>query len=103
MIKHMVLLQFKSGITQEEINTIFFEIAQLKNVIPAMKSYTYGVNCSIEHLNKGFTHGFVMDFEDIIGRNDYVNHPEHNRVAQQVILPVLEHGFDSVIVFDYEF
>lgn len=103
MVKHIVLFQFKSGITQEEINRVFYELGQLKSWIPAMKNYSYGANCSPEQLNKGFTHGFVMDFNDVKGRNDYVNHPEHNRVALEIILPVLEHGFDSVVVLDYEF
>lgn len=98
MVKHIVLLQYKSNITEEEINLVYQQLASL----PTVRHFTSGANCSIEQLNKGFTHGFIIEFDDIEGRNAYLNHPEHQRIALEVLLPLLENGFESALVLDFE-
>ena len=102
MIKHLVLLQFKSSLEVSEINDICKQFKALIKVIPSIKQFSYGKNCSPEKLNKGITHAFVIEFDDIPGRDAYLNHPEHIRLAQEIIIPALENGLDSALVVDYE-
>lgn len=102
MIKHIVLLQFKSEITDQEIGSALNQLGNLGSEIPAMKHFSFGANCSPEQLNKGFNHVFVMEFSDIKGRDEYLNHPEHIRIAQEVIVPKLKNGLESAITIDYE-
>lgn len=102
MIRHIVMLQVKSAVTLDTLGFALKQLAALKTEIPSMSHFSYGINCSPEQLNKGFTHAFVMEFEHIEGRDAYLNHPEHNRVAQEVILPLLVNGLDSALVIDYE-
>lgn len=102
MINHVVVLKFKSNITESDIYSAVTQLSDLKKVIPAMSSFSFGENCSSEQLNKGFTHAFIMQFDDAKGRDLYVNHPEHNRIAAEIIVPMLEEGIESVLVIDYE-
>ena len=51
---------------------------------------------SDEGLNDGFTHGFVMTFDSPKSRDEYLPHPEHERV-KLVVVPNLE----RVMVFDF--
>lgn len=103
MIKHIVLFTFKSDITPNEINSVFNQLRHLTVVLPSLSNYSYGENCSPEHLNKGFTHAFIMDFDDAKARDAYLHHEEHQRIVRDVILPLLENGTESALVLDYEF
>jgi hypothetical protein len=47
-------------------------------------------------MNDGFTHGFIMTFESPRARDEYLPHPEHERV-KAIVVPCLE----RVIVFDF--
>ncbi len=102
MIKHIVLLKFKANVTPNKINSAFQQLGNLKSLIPSMSHFSFGENCSPEDLNKGFTHAFTMEFKDIQGRDAYLNHPEHIRIAQDIIVPLLENGLESALTLDYE-
>ncbi len=101
MIQHIVLLQFKQDLAEKEIQLVFDALQNLRQHIPEILSFSHGKYQSKEGLNKGFTHGFVMTFADERARDTYLDHPEHEKVAWQIINPRLEKGVDSVIAFDY--
>lgn len=103
MINHIVVLKFKSGITESDIHSVIMQLAQLQKVIPSINNFSFGKNCSPEQLNKGFTHAFVMTFDDAKGRDVYLEHPEHIRIATKLLVPMLEDGLESAMVIDYEF
>ncbi len=44
-----------------------------------------------------------MDFDDVEGRDTYLNHPGHIRIAQELIVPILKNGLKSAITIDYEY
>jgi hypothetical protein len=96
-VKHIGLLKFKDGTSQEQIDKIFEQIMDLTESVPGIEDYVSGPNNSPEALNQGFTHGFVMTFKDAAARDAYLPHPEHERVRAEV-LPHIE----SLIVFDFE-
>jgi hypothetical protein len=102
MIRHIVLLAFKKNLAEKNIQFVFSELDHLKQIIPQILTYTWGCCESPENLHKGFLHGFVMEFSTEADRDFYLTHPEHVRVAKDVIFPALENGFESVIVFDYK-
>lgn len=103
MIKHIVFLQFKPEISDEQISSVLKKLGNLNTDIPSMRHFSFGENCSPEHLNKGFNHAFVMDFDTVQGRDVYLNHPEHIRVAEEEIVPILKNGLESAITIDYEY
>ncbi len=102
MTKHVVLVQMKPELSQSEIDHVFAELSGLQQSIPGIVSFSWGVQSSPEGLDRGYTHAFVIDFEDAAARNAYLPHPEHQRVAGQVLVPALQNGVDSVLVFDYD-
>src|SRR5213593_4143997 len=96
-VKHIALVKFKGGTSNEKIRESFRALASLQKLIPGIVDYCEGTNSSPEELSQGFTHGFIMTFKDAAARDAYLPHPEHQRVKAQV-LPYVE----AVIIFDFE-
>ena len=96
-VKHIALLKFKKETSQEQIDKVFEDLMDLSETIPGIEDYVSGPNNSPESLTQGYTHGFVMTFENAGARDAYLPHPDHERF-QKVALPLV----DSVVVFDFE-
>lgn len=96
-VDHIVLIQFKEGTTPEKIDQIFDEFLDISETIPGVENFVSGPNTSPEGLNQGYTHAFVMTFENAAARDTYLKHPEHERV-KTLALEV----FQSVLVVDFE-
>ena len=96
-IKHVGLLRFKEGTSQDEIERIFSELMDISENIPGIEDYVSGPNNSPEGKSDGYSHGFIMTFADVTARDAYLPHPEHKRFQAEA-LPHVE----SVIVFDFE-
>lgn len=96
-INHTVLLQFHPEITQAQIDEVFQRLAQLKETIPGILSFTHGPNNSPEGLAHNFTHGFSMIFQDAAARDAYLPHPDHEAFKEWAI-PMIA----NVLVFDFE-
>ena len=96
-IKHVGLLKFKEGTSQDQIDQIFADLMDISETIPGIEDYVSGANNSPEALNEGFTHGFVMTFSDVNARDAYLPHPDHERFKAGA-LPHIE----KVMVLDFE-
>lgn len=97
MIQHMVLVQIKPEVTPAKITEIFDSLAQLPELIPGITYFAGGPYSSPEGLNQGYTHGFLITFESVEARDNYLPHPEHERVKAE-LLPCI----NGVIAFDFE-
>ena len=97
MIQHMVLLRFKPDITEQQIERLFQQVDDLKQVVPGMRYFAGGKYASPEGLNQGFTHGFLVTFDDVAARDAYLAHPDHERV-KDAIIPCI----DAVVAFDFQ-
>lgn len=96
-VKHIVILKFKEGTTEEQIGKFFDELLDLSESIPGIDDYVSGANCSTEGRNQGMTHAFIMTFSDTAARDAYVTHPEHEKFkANQLEL------VENIVVFDFE-
>ena len=100
-IRHIVLLPFKSSLSEKEITQIMETFGKLKNIIPQIQSFSWGVNNSPENLHQGYLHGFTMEFINEAERKTYLDHSEHIKLAQELIHPALKKGV-LPIVFDYK-
>jgi len=96
-LKHVVLTKFKTSVAEEQVNQVFDALLELSETIPGIEDYVSGPNSSPEGLNNGFTHAFIITFEDAAARDAYLVHPEHEKV-KQLLLEVL----DGVVVLDFE-
>ena len=95
-VKHIALLKFKDGTSNEQIEKVFDEILDLTETIPGIEDHVAGMNCSPEGLSQGFTHGFVMTFSDAASRDAFLTHPDRQREKAAHMALV-----DSVVVFDF--
>ncbi len=99
-VKHAVLLRFKPEISDSQARALLAAVGGLQHKIPGILDFSGGAYSSPEGFNKGFTHGFVMTFVDEKSRDDYLPHPEHEVVKEQ-ILAALDGGTDGVVAFDW--
>jgi hypothetical protein len=97
-VRHIVIFKYKSGTTEEQIRQVTDAFRDLKETIPGIVSFERGVNNSPEGKNLGFTHVYLLTFEDAKARNAYLPHPEHKKFGELLgKLGVLE----SVFVVDF--
>lgn len=95
-LRHLVLFKFKDSATEEEVKRVEQAFAELPSKIPQITDFEWGLNNSTENLDKGFTHGFLLTFNDENGRDIYLPHPDHKSFVS-----LLEPLIDDVLVFDY--
>jgi hypothetical protein len=95
MITHAVLLQPKSGITDDTIAAALRHVQNLQQKIPGIVSVQAGKNLS--NYNQGYTYGFVMQFVDAEHLKAYAPHPVHQAVSEE-----LQQISQSIIDFDLE-
>lgn len=95
-LKHAVFFKFKDDATDEEIRNIEEAFAALPSKIDAIKAFEWGRNNSPERHSHGFTHCFMVTFEDEEGRAAYLPHPAH-----QAFVEILKPSLDKVRVLDF--
>lgn len=77
MIRHLVLLKFSEEATTERRAELAAAFTGLAGQIPQVRSLEWGLNASPEGLDKGFTHCFLVTFDDEAARDAYLPHPAH--------------------------
>jgi len=98
--RHIVLVKVKLGTPDSQVAEAFDALAALKAVVPGLLSFSAGPNTSPEGRTLGFTHGFVMDFQDEAARDAYLPHPRH--LAASAGLRAIREPENGVLVFDYD-
>src|SRR5947209_18095099 len=82
MISHVVLLQPKAEVTEEEITKILSHVQGLQARIPGILETRVGKNLSVNH--QGYVYGFVMRFVDEEHLKAYAPHPAHQVVSEEL-------------------
>lgn len=94
--RHVVLFKFKPEATSDQVAEIEKAFAALPSQIDSITSYEWGLSESVEKLNDGFTHCFLVTFKDQAGLETYLPHPAHQAFGAK-LRPILE----KALVFDY--
>jgi hypothetical protein len=81
-VRHVVVFKFSEGATAEQIQTVTDAFRGLKDSIPGILSFEHGVNNSPEGKNQGFTHVYMLTFENAAARDAYLPHPEHKKFGE---------------------
>jgi hypothetical protein len=93
-VKHVVVFKYKSKATSSQIQEVTEAFKSLKDKIPGIVSFEYGVNNSPENLNKGFTHVYLLTFKNSQSRDSYLPHAEHKKFGELLKkMDVLEDPF----------
>ncbi len=96
VLRHVVLFKFKEDTTKEQLKEFENAFGALKNKIPEILSYEWGLNNSPEGLEKGFTHCFFLTFKSEEDRAVYLPHPDH-----QAFVSLIGPSVEDVLVVDY--
>ena len=95
MIRHVVLLKFRDA---GDAPQIFTALKALQSQISGIIDIRCGADCSPEGLQRGFTHGFTVDFADAAARDGYLPHPAHQKVGAMIVAAT--GGIDGVLVLE---
>lgn len=102
MIRHCVFIRFKPTISAAAKAEIFDEISALKGRIPGLLAVHVGTNVSPETgMDKGFSDGFIVDFDDAFARDAYLVDEEHRKTGAKIVAAALD-GIKGVLVYDLE-
>ena len=93
MINHVILLQPKPETTESELAAVFKQIEQMQEQIAGIIHITTGKNLS--NYNKGYTHGFIVQFASEEFFRGYAPHPAHKPVSDE-----LQRICQNIIDFD---
>lgn len=96
LLRHMVLFQFKEGVSKAEVDEVVTAFAALPGKISQIHRFERGTDVSVENLSAGFTHGFLVTFKTAADRDAYLPHPEHQKFVD-LVKPRVE----KALVFDY--
>ena len=102
MIRHIVLIKFKPETSESQIKAIFIELDHIRSEISGMGIVQSGRSESPEHIERGFMHGFTVDFETWQGLGAYQKHPKHQTTGAKIVAAAAG-GIDGILVFDFEF
>ena len=81
-VRHIVVFKYKPDATPEQIKQVTDAFRDLQKKIPGITAFEDGVNNSPEKKNLGFTHVYMVTFEDAAARDAYLPHPEHAKFGQ---------------------
>jgi hypothetical protein len=75
MLKHVVLMKFKEGITDAEISALEQGLGALPAKIPEIKGFQFGRD--VVHSERSYDFALVSDFENLEAMQRYQVNPEH--------------------------
>lgn len=99
MIRHIVLIRFTPLTTDAQVADLFDELARIKGKVPGLLEITSGRSESPEQMERGYMHGFVVDFTDWNALQAYQDHPEHQVLGAKLVAAAVG-GKDGILCFD---
>lgn len=101
MIRHIVLTKFKPGTSEDTIAEIYAGLSALSEKLPGAQGFTGGRSESPEQIERGYMHGFVIDFDDWSALQTYADNPEHKALGGQLVENA-QGGIDGILVLDLD-
>ncbi|CAF0873422.1 unnamed protein product [Adineta steineri] len=78
LLRHVVLFKFKNTASQADIAKIEGEFRALATTkVPQVRAFESGTHIGKENLNQGFTHAFLLTFDNEQDRDTYMAHDDH--------------------------
>ncbi|KAF0114807.1 MAG: hypothetical protein FD150_1350 [Rhodobacteraceae bacterium] len=97
MIRHIVLLKARPEVSEAQIKAIFADLHSLN--LRGILAVHSGRSESPEKIERGYLHGFTVDFADWEALAAYQDHPDHKRVGAALVAAA-QGGIDGILVFD---
>lgn len=99
MIRHIVLIKFRPEVSEDLIGELFAELRQVREQVSGILDITSGRSESPEKIERGYMHGFVVDFEDWEALEAYQTHPDHKALGARLVENAIG-GIDGILVLD---
>jgi hypothetical protein len=87
MILHLVLFQWKDGVTKAQVDELDRAMAALPAQIPEIKSIQCGSDLGYREGNASWA--IAATFDDKAGWHAYQVHPSHQAVVKEVAAPIM--------------
>src|SRR5258707_177692 len=87
MIRHVVLLTWKSDTTAEQIEQVSKGLSTLPELVPGIRDYRFGADAGLVAGNADFA--VTADFDDVDGYMVYRTHQAHVDVITKTISPIV--------------
>ena len=102
MIRHCVFIRFRPEISAGERQALMADIAGLKEKLPGILAVHTGANVSPETgMDKGYSDGFIVDFDGPAARDAYLEDPGHREVGGRLVAASVG-GVEGILVYDIE-
>jgi hypothetical protein len=88
VLRHVVLLRWKPGTSESDLQLVRDGLAALPAAIPEILHYAFGEDAGLTEGN--FDFAIVADFESQLDYHAYATHDAHQKVILERIRPVLE-------------
>ncbi|MBW1821436.1 MAG: Dabb family protein [Deltaproteobacteria bacterium] len=95
MLNHIVLIKFKPGIKESDIEDLEKHMDDLPNSINEIHTYEFGRD--VVHSERSYDFGLIALFANTEALNRYQVHPDH-----LVVVEKLKNICDSIITVDLE-
>ena len=99
MIRHIVLIKFQPGVSENTISDLFQELRTIRDQVPGILDIVSGQSESPEKIERGYMHGFTVDFEDWEALERYQTHPDHKALGAKLVANAIG-GLDGILVLD---
>ena len=96
MIQHVVVLKFKAGVSDSDIEALENALERLPGTIPEIMTYDFGRD--IVRSERSFDFALVSSFKDLDALKRYQGHPEHLKV-----LDLVKKMCDQIVAVDFTF
>lgn len=83
MLRHTVCFQFAEEVSEERRAQAVQDFLEVQVEIPEIKKMEGGAVVGNVERSKGFTHCFVLSFENEAARDVYLPHPAHVAVVEK--------------------
>lgn len=101
MIRHIVLTRFLPDVSEATIAEIYGGLAAVADRLPGASGFHGGRSNSPENIERGYMHGFTIDFDNLDDLAAYADDPEHKRWGAEIVAHA-DGGLDGVLVLDID-
>ena len=88
-VRHIVLVKFTPGLSDEEIAPLWEELRAIEGKVDGLGAICAGRSESPEKIERGYMHGFTVDFRDWEALAAYQEHPDHRALALKLLPRIL--------------
>lgn len=86
MIRHIAMFRWSAEATGEQKQAVSDALDALPGLIPAIHSYSHGVDLGLFEGN--FDYAVAAEFRSADDVRSYIDHPDHQRVVRELVSPI---------------